>query len=124
MGKEPDSLGLFVNRRCGGKLPPVKVMVTVFGKLVALDGRNRNTRRKIMKNVYEFMSGAELSDVEMMCEAHHNCKDAKALAESLAKSFVEGIAFAKVIEQKKGEDYILTVVRVHDLIMRDLVVIR
>ena len=53
MGKGPDSLGLFVNRRCGGKLPPVKVIATVSGGLVALDGRNRNTRRKIMKNVYE-----------------------------------------------------------------------
>ena len=77
-----------------------------------------------MANVYEFVSGAELSDTEMVCEAHHNCKDAKALAESLADSFVEGIAFAKVIEKKRGEDYILTVIRVHNRIMRDLVVIR
>ena len=107
-----------------GKLPPPKVMVTVFGKLVALDGRNRNTRRKIMRNVYEFISGADLFDVEMVCEAHHNCKDAKALAESLSDSFAKGIAFAKVIEKKRGEGYILTVIRVHDRIMRDLVVIR
>ena len=77
-----------------------------------------------MKNVYEFMSGAELHDAEMMCEAHHNCKDAAKTAERLAASFVEGIAFAKVIEQKRGEDYILTVVRVQNRIMRDLVVIR
>lgn len=124
MGKGPDSLGLFVNRRCGGKLPPVKVMATVLGGLVALDGRNRNTRRKIMRNVYEFMSGAELHDAEMMCEAHHGCKDAKALAESLSDSFAKGIAFSKVIEQKRGKDYILTVIKVHDRIMRDLVVIR
>ena len=124
MGKGPDSPGYFVRKGWWEIEPHPKVMVTVFGKLVALDGRNRNTRRKIMKNVYEFMSGAELSDVEMVCEAHHNCKNAEALAESLAKSFVEGIAFAKVIEQKKGEDYILTVIRVNNRIMRDLVVIR
>lgn len=125
MGKGPDSLGLFVNRRCGGKLPPVKVMATVLGGLVALDGRNRNTRRKIMKkNVYEFISGADLYDVEMVCEARHDCKDASATAERLAKSFVEGLAFAKVIEQRRGEDYIFTVIRVNDRIMRDLVVIR
>lgn len=77
-----------------------------------------------MKNVYEFMSGSDLYDVEMMCEAHHNCKNAKALAESLADSFAKGIAFAKVIEVKRGEDYILTVVRVNNRVMRDLVVIR
>lgn len=77
-----------------------------------------------MSNVYEFMSGSDLYDVEMLCEAHHGCKDASATAERLAKSFVEGIAFAKVIEQKKGEDYILTVIRVNNRIMRDLVVIR
>ena len=77
-----------------------------------------------MKNVYEFVSGADLYDVEMASEAHHNCKDAKALAESLAESFAKGIAFAKVIEQKKGENYILTVVKVQNRIMRDLVVIR
>lgn len=77
-----------------------------------------------MANVYEFISGAELSDTEMVSEAHHNCKDAKALAESLVKSFVEGIAFSKVIEVKRGEDYIFTVIRVNDRIMRDLVVIR
>ena len=62
-------------------------MATVLGGLVALDGRNRNTRRKIMANVYEFMSGSDLYDAEMMCEAHHNCKNAKALAESLADAF-------------------------------------
>lgn len=77
-----------------------------------------------MANVYEFMSGADLYDVEMAAKARHNCKDASATAERLAKSFVEGLAFAKVIEQKKGKDYILTVVRVHNRILRDLVVIR
>lgn len=77
-----------------------------------------------MATVYEFISGAELHDVEMVCEAHHNCKDAAKTAERLAKSFVEGIAFAKVIEKKRGEDYILTVIRVHNRVMRDLVVIR
>lgn len=77
-----------------------------------------------MKNVYEFMSGAELHDAEMMCEAHHNCKDASATAERLAESFAKGIAFAKVIEQRRGEDYIFTVIRVNDRIMRDLVAIR
>ena len=40
-----------------------------------------------MANVYEFMSGSDLYDAEMMCEAHHNCKNAKALAESLADAF-------------------------------------
>lgn len=77
-----------------------------------------------MKTVYEFMSGSELSDVEMMCEAHRHCKDASATAERLAESFAKSIAFAKVIEQKRGEGYILTVIRAHDRIMRDLVVIR
>ena len=77
-----------------------------------------------MKNVYEFMSGAELNDVEMGCFVHRNCKDASATAERLAASFVRGIAFSKVIEVKRGEDYILTVIRVQDRIMRDLVVIR
>lgn len=77
-----------------------------------------------MSNVYEFISGADLYDIEMVSEAHYNCKDAAKTAERLAKSFVEGIAFAKVIEQKKGKDYILTVVRVQNRILRDLVVIR
>lgn len=91
----------------------------------ALDGRNRNTRRIIMsKNVYEFISGAELNDVEMVCEAHRGCKNAPATAERLAKTYVEGIAFSKVIEQKKGKDYVFTVIRVQDRIMRHLVVIR
>lgn len=77
-----------------------------------------------MANVYEFISGSDLFDVEMVCEAHRHCKDASATAERLAESFAKGIAFAKVIEQKKGEDYILTVIRVNNRIMRDLVVIR
>lgn len=77
-----------------------------------------------MANVYEFVSGAELNDVEMVAECHHNCKDAAKTAERLAKEFVSSIAFSKVIEEKKGEDYILTVIRVHDRVMRDLVVIR
>ena len=76
-----------------------------------------------MANVYEFISGSELSDVEMVCEAHHNCKDAEALAESLADTFAKGIAFSKVIEQRRGEDYIFTVIKVQNRIMRDLVVI-
>lgn len=95
-----------------------------LGSRDALDGRNRNTRRYIMKNVYEFISGADLYDTEMAYEARHNCKDAFATAERLATSFVEGLAFAKVIEVKKGEDYIFTVVRVNNRILRDLVVIR
>lgn len=77
-----------------------------------------------MKNVYEFISGASLYDVEMGCFAHRNCKDASATAERLAKSFVDSIAFSKVVEQRKSEDYILTVIRVNDRIMRSLVVIR
>lgn len=74
--------------------------------------------------VYEYVSGSDLYDVEMVCEAHHGCKDAAKTAERLAKEFVCSIAFAKVIEQKRGEDYIFTVIRVNDRIMRDLVVIR
>lgn len=77
-----------------------------------------------MKTVYEFMSGADLYDIEMVCEAHHGCKNAEALAESLSDSFAKGIAFAKVIEKKRGKDYILTVIKVQNRIMRDLVVIR
>lgn len=116
--------GYFVRKGWWEIEPPPKVMATVFGGLVALDGRNRNTRRIIMANVYEFISGSDLFDVEMVCEAHRHCKDASATAERLAESFAKGIAFAKVIEQKKGEDYILTVIRVNNRIMRDLVVIR
>lgn len=77
-----------------------------------------------MANVYEFISGAELNDTEMVTECHHNCKDVAKTAERLVEEFVSSIAFSKVIEEKRGEDYILTVIRVNDRIMRDLIVIR